>query len=72
MPSVVPRTKMISCVAARVEELLHLGAGLFVGLGGALAQLVHAAVDVGAIHFVNLTMASMTARGFWAVAALSR
>ncbi len=39
---------------ARVEEPLHLGARLFVGLRGALAKLMHAAVDVGAIHFVEL------------------
>ncbi len=40
--------------SARVEKSLDLGARLFVGFGGALAQLMHAAVDVGAIHFVEL------------------
>ena len=41
-------------LAARVEESLHLGARRFVGRRGALAQLVHAAMNVGAIHFVEL------------------
>ena len=36
-----------------VQKALDLDARLFVGSGGALAQLVHAAVDVGAVHFVE-------------------
>ena len=41
-------------LGAGVEEALGLGARLFVGRRGALAQLVHAAMDVGAIHLVEL------------------
>src|SRR6202021_1079500 len=41
-------------LVARVEEALDLGAGELVGLGGALAELVHAAVDGGAIDGVEL------------------
>jgi hypothetical protein len=40
--------------------------------GGALAQRVHAAVDVGAVVRLELRMASSTASGICVVAALSR
>ena len=36
------------------RKRFDLGARLLVGRGGALAQLVHAAVDIGAIHFVEV------------------
>ena len=53
MPSVVPRTKIDLVRSARIEKALHLGAGLFVGLGGALAEFMNAAMDIGAVHFVK-------------------
>ena len=39
----------------RVEEALDLDAGLFVGRGGALAQHVDAAMDVGVVDFVEVS-----------------
>lgn len=39
---------------SRVQKSLHLDACLFVSLGRPLAKLMHAAVDIGAIHFVEL------------------
>ena len=39
--------------AARIQKALGLGAGFLVGGGGALGELVNAAVDVGAVHFVE-------------------
>ena len=53
MPSVVPRTKISSFFAARVQKAPGLGAGFLVGGGGALGEFVNAAVDVGAVHFVE-------------------
>ena len=37
-----------------IQEMPGLDARLFVGRGGALAQFVHAAMDVGAIHLVEM------------------
>ena len=50
--SVVPRTKTISRGRARAEEALHLAARALEGRRRALAQLVHAAVDVGVVVLV--------------------
>ena len=47
--SVVPRTKMISREFRRVEELLHLFARLLVRARRALAQKMHAAMDIGVV-----------------------
>ena len=46
--SVVPRTKMSSLVVLEFRKR-------FVGRGGALAQFVHSAMDIGAVDFVELS-----------------
>ena len=53
MPSVAPRVKMISADCAGVEEAGGAGAGGLVGLGGAAAQFVDAAMDVGVVVLVK-------------------
>ena len=45
---------MISRQSAALIKRCSLDAGLFVMAGGALAQLVHAAMDVGVIQLVEL------------------
>ena len=54
MPSVVAADEDQLVLALRVEESARLGAGLLVRGCRALAELVDAAVDVGAIHLVEL------------------
>ena len=52
MPSVVPRVKMISCAARALMNFAHAFARGFVGAGGAIAQFVNAAVDIGVVVLV--------------------
>src|SRR3712207_8069850 len=47
-----PYTTLFRSQAGRVDEALHLDAGLLVRLGGALAQEVGGAVDVGVVRLV--------------------
>ena len=63
---------MISFVSRALMKRADVFARAFVGVGRALAQRVHAAVHVGVVVLVVVAIASMTARGRWLDAALSR
>ncbi len=54
MPSVAPRTKMISLDRRGVEEAPHLLARGLVGVGRARRQRVGGAVDVGVLVLVEM------------------
>ena len=72
MLSVVPRTKMISLRRAALRKRRTVVARRLEGVGGALAERVHAAVDVGVVGGVEARDGVDHRRGFCAEAALSR
>ena len=57
---------------ACADEAFKFGACRVIGVGGALAQRVHAAVDIGAVVAFEMLQGDSTGWGICVVAALSR